>query len=65
MKPTTYYILMNNIFNSPIYYDPVEIYDLKGSTVGRFVPDSKKDSVTTLKVFGFWSVLSGVNGFFF
>eukprot|EP00028_Trichosphaerium_sp_Am-I-7-wt_P014588 CAMPEP_0168508396 /NCGR_PEP_ID=MMETSP0405-20121227/96_1 /TAXON_ID=498012 /ORGANISM="Trichosphaerium sp, Strain Am-I-7 wt" /LENGTH=254 /DNA_ID=CAMNT_0008525537 /DNA_START=204 /DNA_END=968 /DNA_ORIENTATION=- len=40
---------MNNIFNSNVNYDLDEMYDLKGSTVGRFVPLEKRGKVSTLK----------------
>jgi len=43
------FIIMNNVFNSNIYYDPLEKYDLKGSTVGRFVPEHKREQTSTLK----------------
>jgi 1-phosphatidylinositol-4-phosphate 5-kinase len=40
----TRFIIMNNLFNTP--YEPVEIYDLKGSTVGRFTtPKQRKEGV--------------------
>jgi hypothetical protein len=32
-----------------VYYDPIEKYDLKGSTSGRFVPDKKKERISTWK----------------
>jgi len=56
---------MNNVFYSDIYFDPIEKYDLKGSTFGRcvlvieivmfsflpfrFVPEHKRATVSTLK----------------
>jgi len=48
-KSTQYFIITNNIFNSNIYYDPIEIYDLKGSKVGRSVPENERTPGKTLK----------------
>eukprot|EP01125_Pyxidicula_operculata_P020620 TRINITY_DN7657_c0_g1_i1.p1 TRINITY_DN7657_c0_g1~~TRINITY_DN7657_c0_g1_i1.p1 ORF type:complete len:896 (-),score=308.82 TRINITY_DN7657_c0_g1_i1:250-2937(-) len=36
----TRFIITNNVLNSP--FDMVETYDLKGSTLGRFVPPEKR-----------------------
>jgi len=45
----TRFLIMGNVFNSNIYYDPIEKFDLKGSTSGRFVPAKLRGKVTTLK----------------
>eukprot|EP01121_Diplochlamys_sp_Union-15-3_P016272 TRINITY_DN5508_c0_g1_i1.p1 TRINITY_DN5508_c0_g1~~TRINITY_DN5508_c0_g1_i1.p1 ORF type:complete len:308 (-),score=52.51 TRINITY_DN5508_c0_g1_i1:26-949(-) len=45
----TRFIIINNIFNSSVFYDPIEKYDLKGSKEGRFVPEHKRATLTTLK----------------
>jgi len=37
----TRFVIMNNIFNTP--YDPVEKFDLKGSSVGRSVSEKKEN----------------------
>jgi 1-phosphatidylinositol-4-phosphate 5-kinase len=41
------FVVMNNIFNTP--YSPVEKYDLKGSTVGRYVKETKRQPGVILK----------------
>eukprot|EP01126_Amoeba_proteus_P062377 TRINITY_DN8470_c0_g1_i2.p1 TRINITY_DN8470_c0_g1~~TRINITY_DN8470_c0_g1_i2.p1 ORF type:complete len:234 (-),score=62.78 TRINITY_DN8470_c0_g1_i2:61-762(-) len=43
----TRFVIMNNVFNTP--YDPVEKYDLKGSTLGRSVPEKKRKEGVILK----------------
>jgi len=43
----TRFVIMNNIFNTP--YDPVEKFDLKGSSVGRSVSEKKRKSGAILK----------------
>eukprot|EP01125_Pyxidicula_operculata_P006121 TRINITY_DN2130_c1_g1_i1.p1 TRINITY_DN2130_c1_g1~~TRINITY_DN2130_c1_g1_i1.p1 ORF type:complete len:315 (+),score=120.70 TRINITY_DN2130_c1_g1_i1:764-1708(+) len=45
----TRFFIMNNIFNSNIYYDPIEKFDLKGATVGRFVPENVRKKGMCLK----------------
>jgi hypothetical protein len=45
----TRFFVMNSVFYSQVYYDPMEKFDLKGSTFGRSVPDDMKAKVSTLK----------------
>lgn len=33
----TRFFIMNNVFNSNLHYDPLEKYDLKGSTSGYYL----------------------------
>eukprot|EP00128_Syssomonas_multiformis_P006312 Colp12_sorted_trinity150504_noHs@22934 len=47
-KNDVFIVAMNNVFDSPLQVQ--ERYDLKGSTIGRFVPDeAKQDADVTLK----------------
>lgn len=43
----TRFLVMNNLFNTP--YEPVEIYDLKGSTLGRFTTPKQRSQGGILK----------------
>jgi len=45
----TRFIVMNSVFDSTVSFDPLEKYDLKGSTFGRSVPEEMKSKVSTHK----------------